>query len=117
MYIFHVETVVDDNTFPFYLHWVVKPKERWNLWDRICAAVNLITLKLLPLFIRKWIFWSPLVRGPFGLLSVWAGETIAVHAETLKLNYQDKVVEVEGQSDILVLAPSCIGPYTKVPPI
>lgn len=26
---------------------------------------------------------------------------------------RDKVVDVDGQCDILILAPSCIGPYTK----
>lgn len=111
--IFHVETVLDDQTFPFYLDFVTKPKDQWNLWDRILCAVNVAALQILPLWLRKWIFWSPIVRGPFGLLQVFAGETVAVHEKTLALNYRDKVVDVEGQSDILILAPSCIGPYTK----
>lgn len=42
-----------------------------------------------------------------------AGETVAVHEKTLAANYRDKVVDVEGQSDILILAPTCIGPYSK----
>ena len=42
-----------------------------------------------------------------------AGETEAVHAETLRANYEDSVVDVDGQADVLVLAPTCIGPYTK----
>ena len=28
-------------------------------------------------------------------------------------NYEDSVVDLEGQADILILAPTCIGPYTK----
>jgi len=63
--------------------------------------------------LRKWTFWSFFVRGPFGLLQVYAGETVQVHEKTLEANYRDKVVDVDGQCDILILAPSCIGPYTK----
>ena len=28
-------------------------------------------------------------------------------------NYEDAVVDVDGQADVLILAPTCIGPYTK----
>ena len=36
-----------------------------------------------------------------------------VHEKTLEANYASKVVDVDGQADILIVAPSCIGPYTK----
>jgi len=76
--IFHVETVVDDAIFPFYLQWVTKPPDEWNLLDRLMCFVNVTALQLLPLWLRKWIFWSFIVRGPFGLLQVYAGETVQV---------------------------------------
>lgn len=37
---------------------------------------------------RKWTFWSFFVRGPFGLLQVYAGETVQVHEKTLEANYR-----------------------------
>jgi len=111
--IFHVETVVDDATFPWFLEWVTKPARLWSLLDKVLCFVNTLVLRFLPHGLRTWIFWSPLVRGPFGLLHVSAGDTEAVHKATLELNYRDKVVDVPSQCDVLVVGPSCIGPYTK----
>lgn len=39
-------------------------------------------------WLRKWIFWSFIVRAPFGILQVYAGETVQVHEKTLKANYE-----------------------------
>lgn len=164
--IFHVETVLDERLFPFYLSWILKlikhmnfiewasgssagggrfvslPPEAGAAWTclRLCRSgpsrslpgdriptlpgpsfselqllmkITTLSLKLLPQWLRKWIFWSPLTWGPYGLLQVHAGETVQVHQRTLAANFRDKVVDVEGQADILILGPSCIGPYTK----
>ena len=36
-----------------------------------------------------------------------------MHAKTLEACYKDKVIDVDGQADILILAPTALGPYTK----
>ncbi|KAK3262121.1 hypothetical protein CYMTET_29005 [Cymbomonas tetramitiformis] len=111
--IFHIETVLDDNLFPFYLSWIQLPLPMMDVVKRLLAWVTVLSLKIVPLVVRKWIFWSPITWGPFGLKQVMAGETVAVHERTLEANYKYKVVDVQGQCDILIVAPSCIGPYTK----
>ena len=111
--VFHVETVLDDNRFPWYLSWVQIMWRRMGFFAKAVARLSCFFLKFLPNWLRLWIFWGPLVRGQFGLVQVNAGETEAVHETTLQANYEDSVVDVEGQSDILILAPTCIGPYTK----
>ena len=111
--VFHVETVLDDNRFPWYLSWVQVLMRRMGWFKKLLAKISCFFLKFLPNWLRLWIFWGPLVRGQFGLVQVNAGETEAVHETTLQANYEDSVVDVEGQSDILILAPTCIGPYTK----
>lgn len=111
--VFHVETVLDDNRFPWYLSWVQVLMRRMGWFQKLLAKISCFFLKFLPNWLRLWIFWGPLVRGQFGLVQVNAGETEAVHETTLRANYEDSVVDVEGQSDILILAPTCIGPYTK----
>ncbi len=85
--IFHVETVVDDNIFPWYLSWVLVLKRDMSLWQQALMYTTVYSLPLLPLFLRKWIFWSPLTWGPYGLVQVYAGETTAVHEKTLAANY------------------------------
>ncbi|CAI7820364.1 unnamed protein product [Closterium sp. NIES-54] len=46
-------------------------------------------------------------------VQVTAGETQAVHERTLAAIYRDKVMDIDGQADILILAPSALGSYTK----
>ena len=111
--IFHVETVLDERLFPWYLDWVLHPDRQMGWLHRLVMRVTCFFLRFIPAFLRKWTFWSFLVRAPAGLLQVHAGETRAVHEKTLEANFREKVVDVEGQADILVLAPTCIGPYTK----
>jgi len=111
--IFHVETVLDERLFPWYLDWVLHLERSMGWFRRLVMHATCFLLRFVPAFLRKWTFWSPLVRAPAGLLQVHAGETRAVHERTLEANFREKVVDVEGQADILVLAPTCIGPYTK----
>lgn len=85
--IFHVETVVDDNIFPWFLSWVLVLKRDMSLWQLVFMYTTVLSLPLLPLALRKWIFWSPLTWGPYGLVQVHAGETTAVHEKTLAANY------------------------------
>ncbi|MSR82368.1 MAG: DUF2088 domain-containing protein [Candidatus Latescibacteria bacterium] len=109
--IFHIESVLDENLFPWHLAWVQQIDRELSLFEKVLMYSSVWGLKLLPHWLRLKIFWA--TRGPFGLVALNAGETAAVHQKTLEACYTDKIVEVEGQCDILLLAPTCIGPYTK----
>ena len=47
------------------------------------------------------------------LPKVNAGETAQVHERTLAANFANNIQDIDGQADILIMAPTCIGPYTK----
>src|SRR3712207_3617473 len=51
------------------------------------------------------------IKAPHRMTSVQAGATEPVHAETLRDNYEQMVVPVEGQSDVLLLGIPYLGPY------
>lgn len=109
--IFHIETVLDENLFPWHLSWVQKFDRDMGAFEKLLMRASVHGLKLLPHALRLKIFWA--TRGPFGLVAIHAGETWQVHQQTLAACYEGKVVEVDGPCDILILAPTCIGPYTK----
>ncbi|CAI5970476.1 unnamed protein product [Closterium sp. NIES-64] len=109
--VFHVETVVDDQLFPFYVGFVSELVRNMSPLQKLFMHSTILLLKLLPLWLCVKVFWF--MRAPFGLLQVTAGETQAVHERTLATIYRDKVMDVQGQADILILAPSALGPYTK----
>ena len=83
---------------------------RMGWFQKLVAALVRLP-PVVPHWLRLLLFWGPLVRGVRPRRGE-RGETEAV-AETLRANYEDSVVDVDGQADVLVLAPTCIGPYTK----
>ncbi|CAI5981179.1 unnamed protein product [Closterium sp. NIES-64] len=102
---------VPELLFPFYADFVPELVRNMNPLQKLLMHSTLILFKLLPLWLCVKVLWF--MRGPFGLLQVTAGETQAVHERTLAAIYRDKVMDIDGQADILILAPSALGPYTK----
>ena len=51
------------------------------------------------------------MEADYGLTSVQAGEVEAVHKRTLESVHRQQLVEVSGQSDVLVLGLPFVGPY------
>ena len=112
--IFHIETVLDEQLFPWYLSWITVLDAEMNLPSKAAMHVSCLSMRFMPQWLRMRLFWGPLVsRAPFGLLQITCGETVSVHQRTLEANFRDKVLEVQGQCDILLLAPTALGPYTK----
>jgi hypothetical protein len=62
-----------------------------------------------PSRIRREVFRR--IRAPYGVTGVHAGETEAVHERTLASVHRQQKVEVDGQSDILVVGLPYICPY------
>jgi hypothetical protein len=59
--------------------------------------------------VSRRIFRS--IKAPHRMTSVQAGATEPVHAETLRNNYEQMVIPVEGQADVLLLGIPYLGPY------
>ena len=71
-------------------------------------ALN-VTLSKVPQPARQAIFQR--VPSPYGVTGVFAGETEAVHEQTLARCYEQYLVPVKGQADILVAGVPYISPY------
>ncbi|CAI5513031.1 unnamed protein product [Closterium sp. Naga37s-1] len=130
--VFHVETVIDDQLLPFYASFApggqVCPDTPQPLYLTplplpLClfslprAAVSLLFpfyADFVPELVRNMNpLQKLLMHSTLILFKVTAGETQAVHERTLAAIYRDKVMDIDGQADILILAPSALGPYTK----
>ena len=51
------------------------------------------------------------IRSAYGLTGINAGEVEAVHEQTIATVHRQQLVEVQGQSDVLVMGVPYLGPY------
>ncbi|MEI7732969.1 MAG: lactate racemase domain-containing protein [Verrucomicrobiota bacterium] len=108
--VFHIEMTVNTNTFPGYLGYMQTQETTWSGFDKLSARVTQQTLELTPLALNRKIFFGN--KAPYGVTSIQAGEAEAVHARTLQSLYKQQLVEVQGQSDIVVAPIPYVMPYS-----
>lgn len=108
--IFHIETTVNNDTFPWYLSYMQTQESQWSIIDKINARVNKHFLDCTPLALNRKIFFA--VKSPYQVTSVQAGETEPVHKVTLENVYKQQLVEIQGQSDIVVMPIPYVMPYS-----
>jgi lactate racemase len=107
--VFHVETTLNNATFPSFLGFLEKQEREYTAFDRCNFQANRAALDALPFDVKNRIFHA--MRAPYGLTSIQAGETNAVHRQTLENVYRQQLVPVEGQSDVMVVGLPYLGPY------
>ena len=72
------------------------------------AAAKAATDRMAP-HVKRAIFNK--IASPYGITGITAGETEAVHERTLATLRRQQLVEVSGQSDVLVAGLPYVGPY------
>ncbi len=107
--IFTIETTLDSRVFGGPLSYLNRPEPTWGKGTWAMAHANRLGLELLPMPARRAIFHS--IKAPYGVTSVQAGATDAVHAKTLESVHRQQMVTVQGQTDILVVGLPFVGPY------
>jgi hypothetical protein len=107
--IFHIETTLNNATFPSLLGFLDKQETEYSLLDRVNFQVNRHALDRMPFGMKNAIFHA--MRAPYGLTSIQAGETNAVHARTLENVYRQHAVPVEGQCDVMIVGLPYLCPY------
>jgi hypothetical protein len=109
--VFQIETTLNTNVFGRSGPLAVLQKREWvwSLRDRAAFAAVQAGLKPLPPNARRAFFHS--WRAPYAVTSVQAGEVGAVHARTTEKVYEQHLVPVEGQTDILTMGLPYICPY------
>jgi Lactate racemase N-terminal domain len=107
--IFQIETTLNTATFPSAFDFLQKREWEWNMRDRASYFSTAGALNRTPSRLKHKIFHS--IRSPYELTSVQAGEVEAVHEVTIAHVYEQQLVEIEGQSDIMTMGIPYVGPY------
>ena len=109
MKIFTVETTLNGDTFHPLLGYLQKREDEWSIVDHIGFHAGRIGLRLLPGPLRRRAYSA--LPAAYGLTGVHAGDTELVHKATLLNVYQQQVVSVPEQADVVVIGLPSIGPY------
>jgi lactate racemase len=107
--VFTIETTINNRMFDRPLEFLAKNEDDLTTTEKNSLRALKFTLDKLPQPARQAIFQR--VPSPFGVTGVFAGETEAVHAHTLKKSYEQYLVPVTGQADILITGIPYISPY------
>lgn len=109
--VFQIETTINTDTFgqdgPMSV--LAKREWEWTTRDRVSFIGMQQGLKRLSGPTRRKIFQNH--RAPYGVTSVTAGAIEPVHERTLQHCFDQHIVEVEGQTDILTMGLPYICPY------
>lgn len=108
--VFHIEMTVNTDTFPHYLGFMQTQETTWSAVDKVFARANKHTLDCLPLSVCRKIFFAN--KAPYKVTSIQAGEGEAVHQLTLKHLYEQQLIKVKGQADILIVPIPYVMPYS-----
>ncbi|WP_020573460.1 lactate racemase domain-containing protein [Actinopolymorpha alba] len=107
--IFTVETTLNNNVFPAPYEFLNKREWEWSVRDQASMLAARRGLAIAPSKLKRRIFQN--VQAPYGITGVHAGETEAVHEKTLANVFRQQAVEVQGQSDVLIMGVPYLGPY------
>ncbi len=109
MKIFTIETTLNGDTFHRSLGFLQKREHDWNLIDSVGFQASRVGLKWLPGALRRRAYSA--LPAPYGLTGVHAGDTEAVHAETLKNVHRQHLVPLDEPAYIVIIGLPSIGPY------
>ncbi|MET9020203.1 lactate racemase domain-containing protein [Actinopolymorpha sp. NPDC004070] len=107
--IFTIETTLNNDVFPAPYEFLNKREWEWNVRDQATMLAAKRGLALAPSKMKRKIFQG--MQAPYGITGVHAGETEAVHEKTLENVYRQQAVEVQGQSDVLIMGVPYLCPY------
>jgi nickel-dependent lactate racemase len=107
--VFTIETTINNRMFDRPLEFLSKNEDDLTANERMAMKALSFTLKNTPQPARQAIFQR--VPSPYGVTGVFAGETEAVHALTIKKSFEQYLVPIRGQADIMVCGIPYISPY------
>jgi len=107
--VFSIETAVNNQMYGGMLDFLHKNEDRFSDWDRLRLKGFRWTMGNVSDDLRRQMLRQ--YAAPYGMTGVWAGETETVHRQALARVYQQYMVPVKGQSDVLILGVPFICPY------
>jgi lactate racemase-like protein len=107
--IFTIETTLNNETFPKAFGFLNKREWEWSIKDQAAYLGSKRANDRAPGKVRHEVFKR--IVAPYGVTGITAGETGAVHEVTLRNLHRQQLVEVNGQSDVMVVGLPYICPY------
>lgn len=107
--IFQIETTLDNNVFGKPYDFMQKREWEWSVKDQATMLGMRRGIAMAPAKLKHKLFHD--LRSVYGLTGINAGEVEAVHTRTLEKVHEQHLVEVQGQSDVLVMGIPYVGPY------
>ena len=107
--IFQIETTLNNDTFPKPFDFLQKREWEWSAKDRATFIASSRSLARTPDRIKRSIFNS--IEAPHNLTGVNAGEIEEVHKLTTAKVFEQQLVHVQGQTDVLTMGLPYISPY------
>ncbi len=107
--IFNIETTVNNQMFDPSLSFLSKNEDELSSKERALLRALVVGTKKLPQSLRHTLFDR--FPAPYGMTGVWAGEVSAVHEKVVARSFEQYLVPIEGQCDVLVCPIPFISPY------
>jgi lactate racemase len=107
--VFHVETTINNRMFDGPLDFLMKREEDYAEMDRLRLEGLRAALKRLPRAAKRRMFQA--VPAAYDVIAVHAGRTEPTHRKILDKSYQQYLVDVDFQADVLVYGIPYISPY------
>ncbi|MFL5798288.1 MAG: lactate racemase domain-containing protein [Actinomycetota bacterium] len=107
--IFTIESTLNNDTFPQQLGFLNKREWEWSAKDQAMALAAKRANERAPSRLRHEFYKR--IEAPYRVTGVHAGDTEAVHKETLATLHRQQLTEVQGQSDVMVVGLPYICPY------
>ncbi len=107
--VFTIETTINNRMFDRSLDFLSKNEDDLSGSERMGLRALKFSLDKLPQEARQTLFDR--FPAPYGVTGVFAGETEAAHEHTLRRGYEQYLVPVSGQADILITGVPNISPY------
>lgn len=107
--IFNIETTVNNRMFDRPLEFLMKNEDDLTSRERGLLKALVATTAKLPQPLRHTIFDK--FPAPYGVTGVWAGNVEAVHKKVVERSFEQYLVPIEGQADVLICPIPFISPY------
>ncbi len=109
MNVFHIETALNNRMFAGQTAFLSKNEDEFTELDRLKFEAMRWTLAKMPAAAKRKLFHA--IPAQYQLIAVQAGKTELVHRQILEKNYEQYMVNIRGQSDILICGVPFISPY------
>jgi hypothetical protein len=110
MKVFHIETALNNRMFANATAFLGKNEDEFSEFDRMKYEAMRFGLGKLPTAAKRKIFSA--IPSEYELVACYAGKTDPVHARILAKLYDQYMVSLKGQSDIVIFPIPYVSPYS-----